>query len=111
MQRQASDNLFFKAREVSPEPSQHVVIVAVDDRSLIELKQYGRFFYWPRTLHADVIRQLSEARARTIAFDVLFDAEGEGDQELVDAIDEAAGRATFVLLGTAGDPLSRYQFR
>ena len=110
-QRQASDNLFFKAREISPEPSQHVVIVAVDDKSLIELKQYGRFFYWPRTLHAEVIRKLSEARARTIAFDVLFDADGEGDEALVEAIDEAAGRATFVLLGTAGDPLTRYQNR
>jgi len=110
-QRQASDNLFFKARETSPEPSQHIVIVAVDDKSLIELKQFGRFFYWPRTLHAEVIRQLSEARARTIAFDVLFDADGEGDEALVEAIDEAAGRATFVLLGAAGDPLSRYQNR
>jgi adenylate cyclase len=110
-QRQASDNLFFKARELSPEPSQYVVIVAVDDKSLIELKQYGRFFYWPRTLHAEVIRKLSEARARTIAFDVLFDADGEGDQELAEAIDEAAGRATFVLLATAGDPLTRYQNR
>jgi adenylate cyclase len=110
-QRQASDNLFFKAREVSPEPSQHVVIVAVDDKSLIELKQYGRFFYWPRSLHAEVIRRLSEARARTIAFDVLFDADGDGDEELASAIEEATGRATFVLLATAGDPLTRYQNR
>jgi adenylate cyclase len=110
-QRQASDNLFFKAREISPEPSQHVVIVSVDDKSLIELKQYGRFFYWPRTLHAEVVRQLTEARARTIAFDVLFDADGEGDQALAQAIDEAAARATFVLLATAGDPLTRYQNR
>ena len=110
-QRQASDNLFFKAREVSPEPSQHVVIVAVDDKSLIEMKQYGRFFYWPRSLHAEVVRKLAEGRARTIAFDVLFDADGEGDDDLAAAIDEAAGRATFVLLATAGDPLTRYQFR
>lgn len=110
-QRQVADNLFFKAREHSPEPSQHVVIVAIDDKSVIELKQYGRFFYWPRSLHAEVVRQLSEARARTIAWDVLFDAAGEGDSQFAQAIDEAAGRATFVLLATAGDPLSRYQNR
>src|SRR5262245_42775268 len=65
--QQQSTDFLFKAR--GDLPASRVVIVGVDDRSLQELSDNGRFFTWPRTLHAQVIEQLTQARARTIAFD------------------------------------------
>src|SRR4051812_18972520 len=78
--QQQSTDFLFKAR--GQQQSTRTVIVAVDDRSLRELAEYGRFFTWPRDLHAEVVRQLTTARARTIVFDILFDAPAPGDAEL-----------------------------
>ncbi|MGE3908782.1 MAG: CHASE2 domain-containing protein [Chloroflexota bacterium] len=106
-QARAMDALFFYPRQASPEPSQYVVLVAVDDKSIIELKSYGRFFGWPRSLHAEVVRQLTEARARTVVFDLLFDVPSDSDAELADAIDEALGRATFVVQPAVANVLTQ----
>jgi adenylate cyclase len=108
-QARFADVFFFYPRQKSPEPSQYVVLVAIDDKSIVGLKQYGRFFGWPRTLYADVIRKLADARARTLVFDVLFDIPTDDDAALADAIDEAAGRATFVIQPSYGDVLSQYR--
>jgi adenylate cyclase len=107
-QRQLSD-IMFRTKAAMPDVSRFVVIVAVDDKSVTELKQHGRFFYWPRSLHAEVVRRLVEARARTIVFDVLFDAEGEGDEELVAALNQARERATFVVMPRFGEALAKSQ--
>lgn len=70
----------------SPEPSEDVVIVAVDEYSLSEL---GR---WPfsRRTHARLIDRLSAVGASAIAFDVLLSEPDshdlEGDHILADAI-------------------------
>jgi len=104
-QRRLTDILFLKAAQ-TPEPSRFAVIVGMDDKSLVELRRYGRVFNWPRSLHAEVVRRLTEAHARTIMYDVLFDAPGEGDDELVGAVKEAIDRATYVVMPLAGDPLS-----
>jgi adenylate cyclase len=109
-QRQLSD-IFLLTKTRSPELSRFVVIVAMDDKSLVELRPYGRVFNWPRSLHADVVRRLTEGRARTIVFDVLFDAEAEGDEELVAALQAAAERATAVIMPMSGDPLTRKSAR
>ena len=53
------------------------VLVAIDDRSLAELRSKGRFYNWPRDLHAKVTDNLKAAGARIIAWDVLFDAPAE----------------------------------
>ena len=105
-QSQLSDILFLtKARD--PEMSRFVVIVGLDDKTVVELRPYGRLFNWPRSFYADVVRRLTEARARTIAFDVLFDSPAEGDADLVEALGVAQQRATSVLMPLAGDPLTR----
>jgi len=106
-QRRATDALFFYPRQQAPEQSQYVVMVAIDDKSVVELRSYGRFFIWPRTLYADVISRLADARARTIVFDVLFDIPTDEDEKLADAINEALGRATFVVQPAFGEILTQ----
>jgi adenylate cyclase len=106
IQGRATDTLFFYPRQQAPEPSQYVVLVAIDDKSVVELRPYGRLFSWPRTFYADAVRNLADARARTIVIDVLFDAPTEEDAALAAAIDEASGRATFVVQPSFGDALT-----
>ena len=104
-QRRLTDT-FFVTKASSPQMSQNIVLVAIDDKSIVALKPYGRFFGWPRTLHAQVVRQLAEARARTIVFDVLFDVPGQGDD---DRGGDRRGRPDRHLGGaaSAADPLGR----
>ena len=105
-QSQLSD-LFFRTKAAAPDVSRFVVIVAVDDRSVVELRPYGRLFNWPRSFYADIVRRLTEARARTVMFDILFDSHAEGDEALIEALRDAQQRATFVVMPMAGDPLTR----
>jgi len=58
-----SDLLFLERQ-----PSQQVVIVAIDDASIQAIGQWP----WPRKTHAQMIRLLSQAGAKTIAYDVNF---------------------------------------
>jgi len=50
------------------EPSERVVIVAIDEQSLAALGQWA----WPRSIHAKLVRRLKDAGARSIAFDIAF---------------------------------------
>ncbi len=107
LQRRTTDTVFFLPRRAAPDPARFVVLVALDDKSVVELRRYGRLFNWPRSLHAEVIRRLIDVRVRTIMFDLLFDADAEGDDELVGALLEARERAVNVIMPTAGDFLSK----
>ncbi|SFM43083.1 CHASE2 domain-containing protein [Marinobacter zhejiangensis] len=60
----------------------NVVIVAIDDASLDWLGRWP----WPRSTHAELVRKLDDAGARTIIFDVLFPEPSTDDQELADAM-------------------------
>jgi len=76
-------NVLFVPRETSGD----VVIVAVDNASLNE---YGRApVLWPRTLHAELIDRLRDARARVIAFDILFTEPADGDEDIAAAVERA----------------------
>jgi adenylate cyclase len=57
-------------------PSEHVVIVAVDDASI----DYFGAWPWPRSIHADLLEILQADGARVIGFDILF----SNDQESVE---------------------------
>lgn len=59
-----------------------VVLVAIDERSLEYLGRWP----WPRTTHADLIRKLDQAGARTIVYDVLFPEPSVDDAELASAL-------------------------
>ena len=104
-------DVFFLSRAAAPEQSRFVVLVGIDDKSVVELRNHGRLFNWPRTFYADVVRNLVDARARTIVFDVLFDAPAPGDAELTEALDYAAEKATFVVMPSTGDPLTHRESR
>ncbi|MFQ5473442.1 MAG: CHASE2 domain-containing protein, partial [Dehalococcoidia bacterium] len=93
LQRLAAD-----AQATRDDGSPNVVIVALDEESF---EEYGRLEDWPRTLHADVIDNLSDAGASVIIFDVLFadrSADAEADGALAASIREAGN----VVLAAAG---------
>ncbi|MBU1448826.1 adenylate/guanylate cyclase domain-containing protein [Patescibacteria group bacterium] len=78
----ATDRLF-----LSREPDMSVVIVAIDDASLGVIGRWP----WPRSVHAKLIRTLSEAGASAIAYDVNFPEPSDEweDASLADAIRQA----------------------
>ncbi|MBI4138714.1 adenylate/guanylate cyclase domain-containing protein [Candidatus Uhrbacteria bacterium] len=78
----ASDR-FFLSRPADPS----IVVVAIDDASL---GQIGRW-PWPRRVHAQLIKNLADAGARVIGYDVNFPepSDPENDAELERAIREA----------------------
>lgn len=115
-QQLLNDAIIFKNRG-GADRATRVALVHVDEKSVAALKdQYGRFFSWPRTLHARVLRNLADARARVVAYDVLFDAPGcpttaprpcGEDLALAEAIAYAAGQpsgGTKVVLPVLGSP-------
>lgn len=78
------------------DPDAGVVIVAIDDKTL---DAAGGAYPLDRRQHARVIRQLAEAGAAVIAYDVSFD--GVGDSEESDAsLIEAVHDAPRTVLGT-----------
>lgn len=109
-----NDNFLFKTR--SGDQSGRVSLVHIDEKSVSGFRnQYGRPFSWPRTIHAQVLRNLADAGARVVVYDVLFDAPGcpggasascPEDAEFAAAMEYARGRAgggTQVVLAIAGE--------
>jgi adenylate cyclase len=108
-----NDAIVFRMR--AGDRAEKVALVHVDEKSVAAFKgQYGRFFSWPRTIHAQVLKNLTDAGARVVAYDILFDAPGcrstdpscQEDAEFAAAIDYARARpggGTQVILATAGE--------
>ncbi|MCU7842704.1 MAG: CHASE2 domain-containing protein [Candidatus Thiodiazotropha sp. (ex Monitilora ramsayi)] len=71
---------------MSTDPSEDIVIVAVDEKSLEALGRWP----WSRSVHARLVEKLSLAGARAIVLDVLFAepdrTDPEGDIQLIHAI-------------------------
>ncbi len=95
-----SDQLFTPAA-----PSPNIVIVGIDDDTLAA---YGRLAEWPRSLHAQAIKNLSEAGARVIGFDVLF-VDGSPDDQILAAAMESAQNVVLPLVGTEPLPPAESQ--
>jgi adenylate cyclase len=72
-------DLAFPRGQVDPS----VAVVAFDARALAEV---DASWPWPRHLHAQLVRALTETGARLIVIDVAFAAPAEGDAELADAL-------------------------
>lgn len=69
-------------------PSDDIVIVAIDNRSIAALGRWP----WPRARHAELLKRLADARPRAIAYDVLFvepDPDPEVDRTLAAAVKAA----------------------
>jgi putative nucleotidyltransferase with HDIG domain len=90
-----SDQLF-----ISEPPSPNIVVVGIDDDTL---ETYGRWASWPRSLHAQAINNLSEARAKVIGFDILF-SESTSDDEMLAAAMIGSGNVILPLVGTEPQP-------
>ena len=72
---------------VTFEPTDDVVVVAIDARSLQEMPVWP----WPRSWHATLIDKLREAGARQIAIDIDFSAASSKAED--DALEAALARA------------------
>ncbi|MBI2863238.1 MAG: adenylate/guanylate cyclase domain-containing protein [Chloroflexi bacterium] len=93
-QAQSTDFLF---KTKAAESSSRVGIVAIDERSLREMGGDGRVFNWPRSHYAKVMSALSEAGARVIIVDVLFDTPTGEDDALAKAI--SSGTVVLPIVG------------
>jgi len=88
MQLRSTDFLFRTPYiDQTTNSADNIVIVAIDDESL---NQLGYFSLWPRTHYAHVLDILAKAKARTVAFDVLFSEPAPGDEQLARSIRDAA---------------------
>ena len=90
-------------REAAPVPAiaQSIVIVAVDDPSLTRLGPWGA--RW-RLHHAQVLRNLTDAGARVVGFDIHFKtASPEFDPAFIAAIASARARGVRVVLAAEYD--------
>ena len=78
-----------------PQPPADIVVVAIDEPSFAEMPMQ---WPWPRRVHAALIDALVKGGARTIVFDIVFDAPStpEDDEALAAAV-RAAGK---VVLGS-----------
>ncbi len=87
------EELFFRQRGRSS-PAPEIVILAIDENSLNVLDQVGeeelrnhprlaslKSWPWPRKVHGWAIEQLRQAGAKTIAFDIAFDAQSAHGQQ------------------------------
>ena len=51
---------------------QDIIIIAIDDNSLIEMNSIAGRWPWPRTVHGQLLASLSELSPAATAFDILF---------------------------------------
>ncbi|SNY25185.1 adenylate cyclase [Orenia metallireducens] len=62
---------------IEAESQDDIVIVEIDKESLEEVGKWP----WPRTYHANLIKELNQAGAKIIGFDILFDFPKERDED------------------------------
>jgi len=79
---------FYAFRGVQPPPPPQLLLVGIDEPSFQELRLS---WPWPRSLHARLVKRLSEAGARLIVFDILFTepSNPENDAVFAGAIKDA----------------------
>ncbi|GAB3550435.1 adenylate/guanylate cyclase domain-containing protein [Noviherbaspirillum agri] len=58
------------ATDMAADPG--IVIVDVDDASIIAMQEIAGLWSWPREIHADLIEALAEFQPRAIVFDITF---------------------------------------
>lgn len=85
----ASDEVFSRG-----EVDDSVAVVAIDAKALTEIDPT---WPWPRSLQAELVRELDAAGAKVIAFDIGFVSAAPGDDELVAAVRDAGN---VVLVGS-----------
>lgn len=70
---QLQDRLLQQERDID----YRIAILAIDDESLHAIGQWP----WPRDVHAELVRQLDEANAAVVGFDITFPLASENPQD------------------------------
>ncbi|MBI4457984.1 adenylate/guanylate cyclase domain-containing protein [Candidatus Uhrbacteria bacterium] len=78
--------------------SKEIVIVAIDNASIQEFGVWP----WPRTLHAEMIRKLTDLGAKQIGYDVTF-SESSSDAKADDALAQAINDSGRVVLASEAE--------
>jgi signal transduction histidine kinase len=91
-------------------PPEEIIIVAIDEPSMAEIE---RQWPWPRSLHARLTRQLHQAGAKVIGFDILFaePSTPAEDQEFASALRDVGNAVLVSALSVVEDPLFRHTVR
>ena len=69
---QRGGDLLLELNAQSRPPSDRVVIVDIDQKSLEELNDEAGSWPWPRSVHGELIEQIARQHPQAIAFDILF---------------------------------------
>ncbi len=70
-------------------PSDEIILIEIDDRSLTEMEQQVGHWPWPRTQHVHLIEGLRYANAKAIIFDIFLserDIYSRGDEAFAEAV-------------------------
>ncbi|TQV85009.1 adenylate/guanylate cyclase domain-containing protein [Aliikangiella coralliicola] len=54
------------------QPSDDIIVIKIDDKSLSEMEEDIGFWPWPRTTHAFLVEGLLAANSKAIVFDIMF---------------------------------------
>jgi len=93
-------DLLFEVRGPLEQP-QDIVIVAIDEASFGVL---GLRWPWPRSIHAELVRNLKEAGAKLIVFDIVFPEKSNEEDDLMFA--EMIKRAGNVVLASTQEVIN-----
>lgn len=103
---QQSNGFFFQAKRSAPKDEtrreNRAVIIAIDEKSTRD-PRLGRW-PWDRTYHAELVRKLTAAKSRVIAFDVIFSEPHRDDPEFAAALKAATEEGISILLPHIGQP-------
>lgn len=93
LENRFSDTLIARHAQMAAtesQPDSDIVIVDIDERSLVTLADSAGRWPWPRAIHAELLQGIEQQKPRAVIFDILFsDADltrPEGDAYFADVI-------------------------
>jgi adenylate cyclase len=99
-------DIALRINAIGREPSDRVVIVDIDQRSLEMMNDMAGFWPWPRSVHGELIDHLARQGPRAVAFDVLFNEADvyrpEHDAAFADAVARNANVWLAMVLNSDG---------
>ena len=83
-------DVFVRSQAARLEPDPDVVLVDIDERSLVNMQEVAGRWPWPRAVHAELIEGLEAQKPRAIVFDITFSEPDkfrpESDQQFIEAV-------------------------
>jgi adenylate cyclase len=65
-------DVFMRQHASEQRPDPEIVVVDIDDHSMVEMQEIAGLWSWSREIHADLLGGLAEFNPRAILFDVTF---------------------------------------